>query len=114
MTVASPAATLPSDLIEELLADTLRREGWPKYTDHPADCVGQHAKLGSSKFRVHSFEGVGFRGFAYAVARTRARRNAKSARPYIVRLMTLRRLTYPSSGPVLHGSLSAARTASKS
>ncbi|MGQ9367685.1 glycoside hydrolase family 108 protein [Azospirillum sp. ST 5-10] len=40
MPTATPAATLPRDLIDDLLGEILRREGWPKYTDHPADRGG--------------------------------------------------------------------------
>ena len=42
------------------------------------------------------------RWIAQAAYRTRARSNAKPARPYIVRLMTFSRLTWPSTGPLLH------------
>src|SRR3954447_9831050 len=45
---------------------------------------------------------------------TRQRRRSNPARPYISRLMTLSRLTWPSTWPLLHGSVSAARTASSS
>src|ERR671920_638786 len=45
---------------------------------------------------------------------TRQRSRSNPARPYISRLMTLSRLTWPSTWPLLHGSVSAARTASSS
>src|SRR3954470_4308903 len=45
---------------------------------------------------------------------TRQRSRSNPARPYISRLMTLSRLTWPSTCPLLHGSLRAARTASSS
>lgn len=38
-------------------------------------------------------------------ARTRARRSSNPARPYICRLIIFRRLTCPSTGPLLHGSV---------
>src|SRR3954468_11141284 len=45
---------------------------------------------------------------------TRQRSRSNPARPYISRLMTLSRLTWPSTCPLLHGSVRAARTASSS
>jgi hypothetical protein len=46
--------------------------------------------------------------------RTRARRSSKPARPYIWRLIILRRLICPSTWPVLHGVSTAAATAEMS
>src|SRR5262245_21570325 len=45
---------------------------------------------------------------------TRARSKASPARPYICRLMAFSRLTWPSTGPLLHGPVSAAATAASS
>jgi hypothetical protein len=53
------------------------------------------------------------RNFSYA-ARTRARSRANPARPYICRLSRLRRVTFPSVGPLLHVSVRPATTASQS
>lgn len=44
----------------------------------------------------------------------RARSNSIPARPYICRFSILRRLSCPSTGPLLHGSLTAASTALRS
>lgn len=51
---------------------------------------------------------------AHAACRTRWRRRSKPARPYMLRLISLRRLTCPSTGPLLQGSTIAARTAGSS
>src|SRR5690606_28080326 len=45
---------------------------------------------------------------------TRARSSSKPARPYIWRLIALRRLIWPSVWPLLQGSSRAARTAARS
>ena len=50
----------------------------------------------------------------YAVERTRRRSSSKPARPYMERLMSLRRWTCPSTGPLLHGYSRAARNAASS
>ncbi|HYF88963.1 glycoside hydrolase family 108 protein [Azospirillum sp.] len=34
------SAAPPRDLIDRIIDETLRREGWPRYTDHPADRGG--------------------------------------------------------------------------
>src|SRR3954470_12186969 len=47
-----------------------------------------------------------------AACNTRWRRSLKPARPYIDRLIVLSRFTWPSTGLVVHGSSSAACTAS--
>ena len=41
---------------------------------------------------------------------TRARRSTNPARPYICRLIVFSRFTCPSTGPLLHGSVTAAWT----
>src|SRR5215471_13561398 len=46
--------------------------------------------------------------------KTRARRSSKPARPYIWRLIILRRLIWPSTWPVLQGVSTAAATAEMS
>ena len=51
---------------------------------------------------------------AHAASNTRCRRRSKPARPYIWRLIVFRRLICPSTGLVLQGSASAARTAARS
>ena len=48
---------------------------------------------------------------AQAQCSTRSRNRSKWARPYIWRLMVFSRLMQPSTGPLLHGSCSAASTA---
>jgi hypothetical protein len=50
-------------------------------------------------------------GFLYPVAKTRRRRRSKLARPYMDRLISLRRWTFPSTGPLLHLCSRAALTA---
>src|SRR2546423_221248 len=49
-----------------------------------------------------------------AAQRTRVRSRSKFARPYMLRLMNLSRLTFPSTGPCLHFKLSPALTAASS
>src|SRR5258707_10849757 len=66
-----------------------------------------------SKTAHHALSGLFFapgRGFAlsrrgvgYAAHNTRARKRSKFARPYICRLMVFKRLTWPSTWPLLHG-----------
>ncbi len=46
--------------------------------------------------------------------RTRARSSLKLARPYMERFSSLSRLTWPSTGPLLHSSVNAAATAASS
>ena len=50
----------------------------------------------------------------HATCRTRWRRRSNLARPYMLRLISLRRLTCPLTGPLLQGSTMAARTATSS
>ena len=64
-------------------------------------------KLGSPALPVLSLR-------CYAAWRTRARRSWNPARPYIVRLMVLMRLIWPSAGLVVHGRSRAACTAARS
>ena len=52
--------------------------------------------------------------WAHAAASTRWRSRSKQARPYIWRLISLSCVIRPSTGPVLHGSVSAASTAAAS
>ena len=49
-----------------------------------------------------------------AAKKTCCRSRLKPARPHMARLMVFKRLICPSTGPVLQGSFSAARTASPS
>jgi len=52
--------------------------------------------------------------FAQAACSTRARSSSDPARPYIVRLITFSRFTWPSTGPLLQASLRPACTAASS
>ena len=56
----------------------------------------------------------GRRAVAGEYGKTRARRSSKPARPYIWRLIVLRRLIWPSTWPVLHEVSTAAATAEMS
>ncbi len=52
--------------------------------------------------------------FCYAARKTRCRSRSKFARPYMVRLISLSRFTWPSVWPLLHTIVSPARTAASS
>ena len=75
-----------------------------------AGCKGR-MKFGPSAFSVQgSSLGVGIQ----AASSTRWRSKSKPPRPFIMRLIVFSLLICPSTGPVLHGSDRAARTATRS
>ena len=88
----------------------LHPSGWGNF--QPAKCgIFRFFRTFGERVRV-------FRGRAlariYAADRTRRRRRSNFARPYIDRLISLRRCTFPSTGPLLHLCFKAASTAASS
>src|ERR1700693_3666662 len=71
----------------------------------PAPCVTAHHYPARMAAREGSFS---------ATCSTRARSRGSLARPYMLRLMSLSRFTWPSRGPLLHGRVNPARTAALS
>src|SRR5690349_19393015 len=93
-------------------ADVPRARELTRAEDRPQS---QGLRAGDRRSRA----GRGYRGFLatfgdHAASRNRRPSRSSLARPYICRLSVLSRLICPSTGPVLHGSVAAARTAASS
>lgn len=92
-----------------------KRRGRPPLKGKPISNTADHCAIPNRQPREFWAPTSGLsRTFGAGQAITRARRRSKPARPYMDRLMSFSLLIVPSTGPVLHGRLIAARTASKS